>query len=212
MNYLKTYNTLCLRGQTSRDLQYTECHHIIPKCMGGENTAENLTYFTAKEHYLAHYLLTKIYPTNSKILHAFGRMIGNNKFQNRLYNSSQYDKMKLSHSIAMKLNNPMFDEATRNKVAQTKKERIQSGEIIPRVVSDQEKKDISERMTGDNNPTRKYPEKHNFKNNKYVLGKVCYNNGVVNKYFKPDDLIPEEFVKGNKPYKRIRNGVESNHG
>lgn len=180
--------------------------------MGGDNSLINLTNLNAREHYLAHYLLTKIYPNDSRILHAFGMMIRANEFQGRGFNSSQYEKMKLSHSTAMKNNNPMFREDVRLRALDTRTKRYQSGELSYRKISEKEKQDASERMKGDNNPTRKYPEKHNFKNNKYVLGKVCYNNGLVNKYFNPDDLIPDGFVKGNKPYVRIRNGKQSNHG
>lgn len=212
MNYLKIYNYICERGNTERNLQYIERHHIIPKCLGGDDSEYNLCALTAKEHYLAHYLLTKIYPDNIKLLYAFGMMKTVNKFQNRNWNSNQYSKMKNAYSNAMKVNNPMFNEEVKLKSLKTRRERYESGELLPRKLSEKEKKDISERMKGDNNPTRKYPEKHNFKNNKYVLGKICYNNGLVNKYFYPDDVIPEGWNKGSKPYKRTRNGKESSHG
>lgn len=212
MNYLKIYEKLCSRGQFERNIQYVECHHIVPRCIGGDDSTYNLTKLTAKEHYFAHLLLTKIYPENTKLLHAFGMMKNSNIFQDRRFSSNQYSKMKTARSDAMKLNNPMFDEETKNKAMKTRKDRYESGEITPRELSDEEKCNISKRMMGDNNPTRKYPDKHNFKNNKYVLGKKCYNNGIVNKYFSPDEEIPDGFVKGNKPYKRVLNGKQSNHG
>ncbi|MDR2873954.1 MAG: HNH endonuclease [Methanobrevibacter sp.] len=49
---------------------YYESHHIIPKSMGGDNSKDNLVLLTAREHYLAHYLLYKIYK-NSKMIFAF---------------------------------------------------------------------------------------------------------------------------------------------
>lgn len=39
---------------------YTECHHIIPKSMGGSNDKENLVRLTAREHFVCHRLLTKM--------------------------------------------------------------------------------------------------------------------------------------------------------
>jgi hypothetical protein len=213
MNYKKIYDSLCLRGKLLREnLEYSECHHIIPKCMGGDNSSENLTKLTAREHYIAHYLLVKMYPKNYKLLCAFGMMKNTNGFQNRIFTSKQYSIMKAAYSKAMKLNNPMKNRDNVLKTLETKAARYKSGEISIRNLSEQEKCDISNRMKGSNNPTNRFPEKHNFKNNSYVLGKFCYNNGVKNKYFFPDDIIPEGFVKGTKPYKRIRNGVESNHG
>jgi hypothetical protein len=39
-------------------LEYSETHHILPKCLGGKDK-NNLVKLTAKEHYIAHALLTK---------------------------------------------------------------------------------------------------------------------------------------------------------
>ena len=39
---------------------YTERHHITPKCIGGDNSAENLVNLTAREHFICHWLLTKM--------------------------------------------------------------------------------------------------------------------------------------------------------
>lgn len=41
-----------------------------------------------------------------------------------------------------------------------------------------------------------YAENHNFKNNSYVEGKLCFNDGIKNKYFYPDEIIPTGYVKG----------------
>lgn len=40
---------------------YFEFHHVIPKCCGGDNSEYNLIPLTAREHFLAHYLLLSIY-------------------------------------------------------------------------------------------------------------------------------------------------------
>lgn len=68
---------------------YVEKHHIIPKCMGGNNESNNIAILTAEEHYIAHQLLTKIYPTNIKLVYALNMMAGSNKTINRL-NNKQY--------------------------------------------------------------------------------------------------------------------------
>ena len=46
--------------------QYTEIHHIIPKCLGGSNYSSNLVKLTAREHYICHLLLTSVFPPSSK--------------------------------------------------------------------------------------------------------------------------------------------------
>lgn len=39
---------------------YVEKHHIIPKSMGGSDDASNIVELTAREHFIAHLLLTKM--------------------------------------------------------------------------------------------------------------------------------------------------------
>jgi len=39
---------------------YRETHHIIPKSLGGSDDKENLVNLTAREHFIAHRLLTKM--------------------------------------------------------------------------------------------------------------------------------------------------------
>jgi len=75
MDYKKHYGLLCERGQV-RVLEntYTEVHHIIPRCLGGSNDKENLTTLTAREHFIAHWLLSRVYPQDRKIQLAFKMM------------------------------------------------------------------------------------------------------------------------------------------
>jgi len=76
MNYDRHYNQLMIRGK-NRDLQgYTETHHIIPKCMGGTNDLVNLVKLTPEEHYVAHQLLVKIYPTIKGLVYSLARLSG----------------------------------------------------------------------------------------------------------------------------------------
>lgn len=46
-------NNRCING-------YTEKHHIIPKSLGGSNSKDNLAILTAREHFICHWLLTKM--------------------------------------------------------------------------------------------------------------------------------------------------------
>ena len=73
MNYLKVYSQLC-DSRKSRGLdpktfeqEYVELHHIVPRCLGGSNEKRNLVMLTNREHFLAHWLLTKIYPNNDSV-------------------------------------------------------------------------------------------------------------------------------------------------
>ena len=127
MNYLKIYNNLVdARKQKYQQTGYYELHHIVPKCLGGTDAKENLVKFTAREHYLAHWLLSKVYPDNYKIWLAFALMSGRlcpSGF--REFKSSDYERCKKAQSVATSLRfkqgwNPMAKESSRDKVRQAK--------------------------------------------------------------------------------------------
>ena len=70
MDYQHHYNKLIDRAVIRSIDEYTEKHHIIPKCMGGSDDVDNLVKLTPEEHFLAHQLLVKIYPSNRKLIYA----------------------------------------------------------------------------------------------------------------------------------------------
>jgi hypothetical protein len=39
---------------------YTEVHHVMPRSLGGSDDSSNLVRLTYREHFIAHWLLTKI--------------------------------------------------------------------------------------------------------------------------------------------------------
>lgn len=88
MNYSKHYSQLVTKASNRTLTGYYEIHHIIPKCMGGGNEKSNLVNLTAREHFVAHLLLCKMYPTNRKLVCAVAMMCAGQeerKVTNRLY-------------------------------------------------------------------------------------------------------------------------------
>lgn len=63
MDYQKIYDQLIenRRKTPLPDGEYGERHHVIPKSEGGSDDKTNIVKLTAKEHYVAHHLLIKIY-------------------------------------------------------------------------------------------------------------------------------------------------------
>ena len=106
MNYQKVYDQIIQRSK-SRGLDkkklegYFEKHHIIPKCMGGLNQNDNYALLTAREHYLAHWLLWKTDKSNHKLLLAYDYITRpNKKFQSRTkITARQYSFIKESYSL-----------------------------------------------------------------------------------------------------------------
>jgi hypothetical protein len=89
MDYQGIYDRLIERARGRKLSGYSERHHVLPRCMGGGNSRENIVRLTPEEHYVAHLLLVKIHPRNFRLLWAASSMTGANRRQqarkNKLY-------------------------------------------------------------------------------------------------------------------------------
>lgn len=75
LNYKKHYRLLVEKALERVSCnQYTEKHHILPKCLGGPDDPENIVSFTAREHFVAHWLLHRAYPNHGGLAQAFVAM------------------------------------------------------------------------------------------------------------------------------------------
>ncbi len=145
MNYINIYKKL-IRKTRKRylELEYSEVHHIIPRCLGGKDNKSNLITLSTKEHYIAHLLLVKIFETRSnknmyfKLLWAVNMMTQGNserkELKSRLYANSKglykhseetKEKMRTAHL------GRVLSKETRDKISNTRKERLKSGDIKP---------------------------------------------------------------------------------
>jgi hypothetical protein len=70
MNYQQIYDNLITRARGRNVTSYTEHHHILPKCLGGTDSDDNLVALTPEEHYVAHQLLCKLYPLSGNLAYA----------------------------------------------------------------------------------------------------------------------------------------------
>lgn len=125
MNYRSIYLKICNRGtfRVKSKSQYYEKHHIIPKCLGGSNESSNITLLTAREHFIAHWLLCKMHKNNDvqtkfKLASAFNRMCYHNSV-NRKTTSRQFEIARREYSF----NHPMKSQSIRLKVSETHKKR-----------------------------------------------------------------------------------------
>jgi hypothetical protein len=87
MNYQRIYNTIIERGKKRTLLEYTEEHHIVPRCLGGADDKSNLVDLTPEEHYVCHQILVKMYPDNIRLVSAAMFMVANgmNRRSNKSY-------------------------------------------------------------------------------------------------------------------------------
>lgn len=145
LKYERWYNNLITKAKnrTKRDSnEYYEIHHIIPKCIGGNNEKSNLVILTYREHIIAHMLLSNIYPNNIKLLFAVKAVVIHNKTSLRP-NASKYistrtlDRIKKDAINARK--GIKMPDWFGKRISQSNKERI---------VSEETKKKISESNKG----------------------------------------------------------------
>ena len=106
MNHLKIYESIINNAKSENRVKlrknqkkfiYYENHHILPRCLGGNNEKENLVLLTAREHFICHKLLTYINPKNRKITLAFFRLSYDN--HNRKISSRDYTYAKKLMSL-----------------------------------------------------------------------------------------------------------------
>jgi hypothetical protein len=78
MNAERIYNAIIEKAKKENRKKgcgvYYEKHHILPRCLKGKDTPDNVILLTAKEHFICHRLLTLIYPTSKRIAFAFWNM------------------------------------------------------------------------------------------------------------------------------------------
>lgn len=120
MNYSKIYNQLIENAKSKdRNIEqdYYEEHHIIPRCIGGDDSSYNLVLLTAREHYVAHWLLAKIH-RNYKLASAFNNMCQNSIGQKRNLTSRQYETAKKYFSMY----HPCKESEIRNKISESLKQ------------------------------------------------------------------------------------------
>lgn len=100
--YTKWYFQIIENAKRTRPLTYKESHHIIPKCLGGDDCPDNLIDLTAREHFLCHMLLTKMHDDH-RLKYALVAMslINPNQVDKRhTITSSQYEYVKRCNSKA----------------------------------------------------------------------------------------------------------------
>jgi len=171
MNYSKVYALViekASKGSRKKGKEfYYERHHILPKCMGGGNEKENLVLLTAREHFICHWLLVRLYPENSKIVFAFWAMCNQKSRGQKRYipSSRTYQEGRESFSYHKKLNiSPLRgrkitqehkDNISRNTLGKKKPEgfgKMISLRQLGRKLSEEQKKKISDSSKGVSKP------------------------------------------------------------
>jgi len=126
MDYAKLYKSL-IETRRSKGIPqgYKEVHHIVPRSFGGTDEPNNLVAFTAREHFIAHRILAKIYP-NSGMVHAVYKMACSNLTMQRYRVTGRvYEQLRIAHAHRVST-----DEVAKMKKSLAAKGKKQSAEHI----------------------------------------------------------------------------------
>jgi hypothetical protein len=116
--YTRWYNQIVANAQNRITEGYTERHHIQPRSLGGADTADNLVELTAREHFICHWLLTKMTAGEDryKMINALRMMRAEKEGQqrydtaitSRVYETIKKEYAKLQSERFSGKNNPMY--------------------------------------------------------------------------------------------------------
>ena len=176
MNYKQIHDSIISQAQeraTSKKeanlvLGYSEAHHILPKCMGGTNDKANIVHLSAREHFVIHQLLVKIYPLEPKLLYACHILL--NKSEKGKINSRKYDYLK------RKINRYQRSQNKQNNKALAERSAKQIG--VPRP-------DVSVALSGRTKETHEYLQvigqyrKGRTKDNDEFIRKIAESNRIL---------------------------------
>ena len=95
--YSRWHDAIIFRARSRSTNSNTEKHHVLPKCCGGTDVDSNLVDLTTREHFVVHWLLTKMVDDpiiEKKLKYAFSAFTMNNAHQNRQLSSLEYVKSR----------------------------------------------------------------------------------------------------------------------
>lgn len=127
MNYLRLYNSIIERARSEADIRkcdkrgggYYECHHILPKSLGGTDLPTNKALLTAREHFICHWVLVKIYKPNTierqKMMCALWMLRGKSQLhKGRYINSRAYEALRIEFATYIGKQNALFNKGCNN--------------------------------------------------------------------------------------------------
>jgi hypothetical protein len=170
MNYSRLYDALIFNAKSQIRIKgcgvYYEKHHILPKCIGGDDSKNNLVLLTGREHFLAHWLLWKreIGLNKHKMAYAFFQMTRQTKLSTGrlIVSGKKYEIVKKAHAEAMSYihTKRRFSDVTRNRMSDAKKGKCfgKKNNFYGKVHSEEQKKQwslMASERKGEKNPNAK---------------------------------------------------------
>jgi len=218
--YLTRYSKFINSCKLRTYIGYTENHHILPKSMGGSNEPSNIIKLSAREHFIAHWMLWKAYQ-NKEMTFAFWSMKMSPKGKRTFkLTSKTYSILKEQHSKLqserIKTYNPMFNQTIKDKLRKSKTGKKASEEtklkmsIKRKGIEKSEETKLKMSLSSKGKPKSEQHKKSLSKNhydcsgiNNPMYGRSAikeknlkwYTNGLENKFI-PENTQPNEWYRG----------------
>lgn len=155
MNYTNIYMSLITKAKLKnriKDVKVSlEKHHILPSCIGGGDEPENLVLLTPREHFVAHKLLVKMYPSSIGLNNALWLFFNTKDYI--VTNSKSYEVCRNKITENMRENNPMFNPENVEKFKKSLKNTMEKG-FKPFLATERGKCMASDRMKSDRHPMK----------------------------------------------------------
>ena len=184
--------------KTHTQYVYYESHHILPKSLFPDyrNCKDNLVLLLPKEHFLVHKYLTEIFP-GRQMAYAFWRMccckkelhgVTEEDFQEARCLYAQHGSPVAGHHLSAE---------AREKISKKSKEFWSNGGY--QHTAEQHKKGVETRKQ---KGTYVQTTEQKQKKSDALRGRICVNNGEINKHIWPQDLdvyLKQGWKLGSKP-------------
>ena len=102
MKYQKHYDRLIERARNRLPVGYVETHHVVPRCIGGSDERGNLVQLTAEEHFVAHQLLCKMFPSVRGLAFAAQAMTATTEYCESRINNKLFGWLRKRFAMAQK--------------------------------------------------------------------------------------------------------------
>lgn len=196
LNYKHIYNQIIEHARNRATISgYSEIHHIVPRSLNGSDDHDNLVRLTAREHFICHYLLTKMYAAGTnewhRMNHAFLMMKSDNDKRDRYFNSRLYEACRKNFSTVMSQ-------------AQSGDKNSQHGSIWITDGTKSKKHRQNEPIPNGWHKGRRLAN---------IKGRVCITNGQQKRYIDATESLPTGWYYGSHIRRgpagqRITNGIE----
>ena len=213
--YTRWYNQLVeqARVRALTNDNNTETHHVVPKSLGGSNVRDNLVVLTAREHFVCHWLLTKmVVETKQKyqMWNAFSCMLyrelpGKQRYKvsSRIFESIKTAGSNIKSEKFKGENNPMFGRRGKDHPAFGKK------------WSDEHRKNASDSHKGvtrsaEARKKQSDTTKGRTQTAEHIAKRICAGekNGMYGKKLTPEMIAKRTAtLKANKLAKKLALGV-----